>query len=372
MEGIWEEIGQEPALGVLHTGYVGDEAQGSPVAHAAYHRVQPNGFELVHVGLGADEMVAQEHHSLPAQLVGDVHHFPGQCGHLPALEGHEVLVFPGRNTVLVVVVPLVDDELGTEAVAHLLFKTLQDIGGDGGGIAVPVHIFLPLQLVKDERKLVEEGGIADHVHMGVVRDKVPQPLHGEFAGLGLAHIEGDLVFKAGPAVGDGVVHVHRIPNQVGQEAHRVVVEVHRRANDHAVRFSVIPPCLRREGLPRGAVHHFPPALDVVPRIHLQELTGNPLHQRDGQRPAHGGVKPGGNIALLHLVGIGLRPGVILPGGVIGGVDLGVHPFQSLWVVGAVAVPDGVRPPAVQKLQCLGHHVHVGGNGDPAEMLFIHA
>ena len=317
-------------------------------------------------------MVAQEHHSLPAQLVGDVHHFPGQCGHLPALEGHEVLVFPGGAAEDGVVVAFVHDIFRAEGVARLLFKLLQNVGGHAGGVAVPVHVLLPLQLVEDQGKLVEEGGIADHVHMGVVRDKVPQPLHGEFAGLGLAHIEGDLVFKAGPAVGDGVVHVHRIPNQVGQEAHRVVVEVHRRANDHAVRFSVIPPCLRREGLPRGAVHHFPPALDVVPRIHLQELTGNPFHQRDGQRPAHGGVKPGGNIALLHLVGIGLRPGVILPGGVIGGVDLGVHALQRLWVVGAVAVPDGVRPPAVQKLQCFGHHVHVGGDGDPAEMLFIHA
>ena len=36
---------------------------------------------------------------------------------------------------------------------------LQDIGADRGGIAVPVHVLLPFQLVEDEGELVEEGGV---------------------------------------------------------------------------------------------------------------------------------------------------------------------------------------------------------------------
>ena len=88
---------------------------------------------------------------------------------------------------------------------------------------------------------MEEGGVADHVHVGVVRDELPQPLHGELVGLGLAHVKGDLVLKVLPAVGDGVVHVDRVPDEVGQKAYRVVVEELRRVDDHAPRLLVIPP-----------------------------------------------------------------------------------------------------------------------------------
>ena len=31
-----------------------------------------------------------------------------------------------------------------------------------------------------------------------------------------------------------------------------------------------------------------------------------------------------NIHLLNLVGIGLSPGIVLPGGVVGGIDFGIH------------------------------------------------
>ena len=365
MEGVGEEVGQEAALGVLHAGDIADQAQGGAVAHRTHHGVQPNGLELLQVGLGADEMVAQEHHGLLAQLVGDVHHLLGQGGHLPALEGHEILEFLAGCPVLVVVVALIDDKLGAEGVARLLLKLLQDIGGDGGGVAVPVYVLLPLQLVEDEGELVEEGGVPDHVHVGVVRDELPQPLHGEGPGLGLAHVEGDLVLEVLPAVGDGVIHMHRVPDQVGQEADGVLVEGNGGGDGDTARPLVVVPVRRGNGRPGGAVHHLPPAFDVVPGVHLHQLVADPLHQGDGQGPARGGVKARHDIALLHLVGVGLGPGVILPGGVVGGVDLGVHRFQFLGIVGAVAVPDGVRPPTLEQREGLGHHVHVGGDGDTA-------
>ena len=368
MEGIGEEVGQEPPLGVLHPGDVSDEPQGGAVTHAPHHRVQADGLELVHVGLGADEVVPQEHHGLLAQLVGDIHHLAGQCGHLPALEGHEVLEFLGGDPVLVVVIALVDDVLGAEFVAHFLLELLQDIGGDRGGVAVPVHILLPLQLVEDQGELVEEGGVPDDIHIGVIRDELAQPLHGELFGLGLADIEGDLVLKVLPVVSDGVVHVDRVPDQVGQKAHRIVVEGLGGVDDHAA--LLIPPGSGGDRFPRGAVHHLPPALDVVPGVHLHQLAADPPHQRDGQRAARGGVEARHDVALLDLVGVGLGPGVVLPGGVVGGVDLGVGSLQLLRVVGAVAVPDGIRPPALQQLQGLGHHVHIGGDGHPARLMYI--
>ena len=89
-------------------------------------------------------MVAQKHHRLFAALMGDVHHLLGELGNLSALECLEVLELLAGHPVLVVVVALVNDIFGTELIAHFPFKLLQDIGADGGGIAVPVHIFLSL------------------------------------------------------------------------------------------------------------------------------------------------------------------------------------------------------------------------------------
>ena len=184
-------------------------------------------------------MVAQKHHGFLAQLVGDVHHFLGKLGHLPALERLEVLELLGGDAVLVVVVALVDDVLRAELVAHFLLKLLQDIGRHRGGVAVPIHVLLPLELIEHQCKLMEEGGIADDVHIGVVGNELSEPLHGELVGFGLTDVEGDLVLKVFPVVGDGVVHVHRIPDEIGEEAHGVVVIAFRMGDDHAAAFGVI-------------------------------------------------------------------------------------------------------------------------------------
>ena len=77
------------------------------------------------------------------QLVGDVHHLLGQLCHLPALEGLEILVFLAGYAVLVVIITLIHDVLWPEFIAHFLFKLLQDIGGHGGGVAIPVHVLFP-------------------------------------------------------------------------------------------------------------------------------------------------------------------------------------------------------------------------------------
>ena len=213
-------------------------------------------------------MVSQEHHGFLAQLVGKIDHFLCQRGHLPALESREVQELLRGNPILVVIVPLVNDEFRPEFVTGLPFELLQNIGGDGGGVAVPVHIFLPFQLVEDQGELVEEGGVADHVHIWMVLDEFPQPLHGKFPGFGLANVEGDLVLKVLPVVGNGVVHVDRVPDEIGQKADGVVMEGLRRGNDHRAAFGLVVPLLRSQRLSRCAVHDLPPALYVVPVVDL--------------------------------------------------------------------------------------------------------
>ena len=363
VEGVREEIGQETPLGVFDTGDIGNQTQGGAVAHRADHRIQADGLEFLQEGLGANPVVAQEHHGLLAQLMGDIHHFLGKGRNLPALEGLEVLELLGGDPVLVIVVALVHDEFGAELVAHFLLKLLQDIGGHRGGIAIPVHVFFPLQLVKHQGKLVEEGGVADDVHVGVVCDELAQPLHGEFVGLGLADVEGDLVLKVLPVVGDGVVHVDGIPDEVCQKGHGIFVECLRPGDHHAAGLGVIVPAFRGNGRACGPVHDLPPALDVVPGVDLHQFRADALHQRNLQCAGSRGVEAGHDVALLHLVGIGLGPGIVLPGGVVGGVDLCVLVLKLRGEIGAITVTDGIGAPALQNFQRFGDHVQIRGNGN---------
>ena len=369
MEGVREEVGQKAPFRVLYALDVRDQAQGGTVAHAAHHGIQTDGLELRHKGLGADPVVPQEHHGLAPTLVGDVHHLFGQLCHLPALEGLKIPEFPAGHPVLVVVVALIDDVLRAELIAHLLLELIQDIGADRGGVAVPVHELLPLQLVEDQGKLVEEGGVTDDIHIGVVCNELPQPLHGILVGLGLADIKGDLMLEVGPAVSGGVVHVHRVPDQVSQKADRILMERHGLHSHAAVG---VAPQLRGHRLACGAVHDFPPAGDIVVGVHLHQLRADALHQRNGHGVTGGGVEAGHNVALLHLVRVRFGPRVVLAGGVIGGVDLCVGIPQLLRKVGAVAVADGIRAPLFRDLQRFGHHVQIGRDRyAPGHSIFFH-
>ena len=49
----------------------------------------------------------------------------------------------------------------------------------------------------------------------VTRGEAAQALHGVLMGLGLAHVKGYLPLKVLPVVGNGIVHVHRVPDEIG-------------------------------------------------------------------------------------------------------------------------------------------------------------
>ncbi len=74
---------------------------------------------------------------------------------------------------------------------------------------------------------MEERGIADDVHIRMLCNEFPQTLHGIFVGFRLAHIKCDLMLEIRPAVGGGIVHMHRVPDEVGKETHGILMERHR-------------------------------------------------------------------------------------------------------------------------------------------------
>ena len=306
-------------------------------------------------------MVAQEHHGFLAVGVDDVGHFLHQPGDLAALECLKILVFLAGHAVLVVIVALVDDELGAKFVADFFFKLFQNVGRNGGRIAVPVHILLAAQLVKHQREQVEEGRKANDIDIGVAFEIFAQAAHRVGVGLGLAHIERDLVFDILPVIDDRVVHVDGVPDQVRQKADRVLMVGSGGIDGNAFAGGIIVPVGGGDRLTRRAIYDLPPAGNIIVVVDLHQLTADAGHQRDGQRAVLGGVERGHNVALLRFIGVRLRPGVVLAGGVIGGVDLGSGVLQLLREFGAVAVADGIRAPALEQVKGFGYCVHIGGN-----------
>ena len=361
VEGIGEEVGQESSLGVLDAGDVGNQAQGAAVADTADNGVHAGLLKFRHERFAADPVVAQEHHGLFAVGVDDVGHFLHQTGDLAALERLKVLVLLGGHAVLVVVVALINDKLRAEFVADFLLKLLQNIGRNGRRVAVPVHVLLAAQLVKHQREQVEEGRKAHDIDIGVAFEILAQAAHCVGVGLGLAHIERNLVLDILPVIDDRVVHVHGIPDQVRQKADRVLVVSGGGVDDNTLGCCVIMPRSGIQRLARRAVDDFPPAGNVVVVVDLHQLAADARHQGDGQRTVRSGIERGHNVALLRFIGVCLGPGVVLAGGVVGGVDLGSGVLQLLREFGAVAVADGIRAPALEQVKGFGYCVHIGGN-----------
>ena len=114
-------------------------------------------------------------------------------------------------------------------------------------------------------------------------------------------------------------------------------------------------------LARRAVDDFPPAGNVVVVVDLHQLAADARHQGDGQRTARSGIERGHNVALLGFIGVGLSPGIVLAGGVVGGVDFSACILQFLRELGAIAVADGICAPAFQQGEGFGYCVHIGGD-----------
>ena len=157
-------------------------------------------------------MVAQKHHGFLSHLMGNFHHLLHQLCNFPALEGHKIFIFLRGDSVLVIIIPLVNDILRPEGIAYLSLKLLQNIRRDRRRVTIPVHIFLPFQFIKDQRELMEKRRISDYIYIGMFFNKFPQPLHRELSGLRLAHVKRNLPLKIFPVICNRIVHMYRIPD----------------------------------------------------------------------------------------------------------------------------------------------------------------
>ena len=368
-EHIGEEVGQQTALGVADTFDVGDHPQRNAAADRADHGVQADGGKILAVGLGADPVIAEEHHRLFAVGVDDIDHLLGQLADLLLLELDKVAEFLARHAEHCVVVALIHNELRAELVAGPLLELFQNVGADAGAVTEPLDEFLAFLVVKGQRELVEEGRKPHHINVGVSLAPAAQLFFYIRLRLGLAHIVGQLVRRVLPVVGQEVVHVYGVPDQKRQKADGILV-VGNRLNFNLTGRLVKEPLVGGYDLAGRAVDDLPPALGVVQRVDLELLGVETVHQMDAQLRAARRVAVADEILLLDLIGVCLGPGVILAGRIIGSVFL-CRVLQKLCRhLGAIAVAQGVSPQQVLQTQGFLHHICVCGKCQSSKLLHV--
>ena len=315
-------------------------------------------------------MVTEEHHRFLAVGVDDVDHLFGKSADLLLLELDEVAELLAGHAEHRVVVALIHNELGAELVPCPLFKFFQNVGADAGAVAEPFDEFLALLVVKGQRELMEEGREPHHINVGVGLAPAAQLFFYIGLRLGLAHIVGQLVRRILPVVGQEVVHVYGVPDQERQKADGVLVIGDGFDLDLARRL-VEEPFVGGDDLTRRAVNDLPPALGVIQRVDLELLGVEAVHQMNAQLRAARRMAVTDKILLLDLVGVCLRPGVVLAGRIIGSVLFGGVRQQLLRHFGAVAVAQGIRAQQILQPQGLRNHICVCGKCQSSGLLHLH-
>ena len=207
--------------------------------------------------------------------------------------------------------------------------------------------------------------------MRIICDELSQSIHGISVSFRLTDVKGDLLFKILPSVCHRIIHVYRIPHNVCQKAHCIIMKSLCSPDRHVPCLRVITPLPARYHFACRPVDHFPPSCNVVTVIHFKHIRVQIIHKVDRQFLADSSVKGRHDIHLLDLVRVCLCPGIVFSRRIICGVNLCIHIFQVFRIVRTVTVADRVCSPSYQQLQCLRNHICICGDGHSSCCVLFH-
>ena len=177
----------------------------------------------------------------------------------------------------------------------------------------------------------------------------------------MVDVERDLVFLVAPVVGQVVVHLHRIPDDVRQERDRDLMHRRHAVDVHHLRLRVEVPARGVHDLAGGAVHDFPVPVRVRVAVRPELLVEEAFHERHvhvGRLGQHAGGEQVDLRGLVHMLG---DPFVVRARREIRGVHLLAEGDHLLVEVGAVGVADRVRAPELGELAGLAGEVFLRRN-----------
>ena len=153
-ERIGEEIRQEPPLPVFDIGNFRKHAHRNAAAHAAYDRVEPRFLEIFAVRLGADPIVAEEHHRFLSVGMNDIGQRTHRSANALLHETHIISETRRRYAERVIIATAVDKVFRAEFVAVFLFEISEHCGRSRHAVTEPVYVFFLALFVENQRKLI--------------------------------------------------------------------------------------------------------------------------------------------------------------------------------------------------------------------------
>ena len=117
---------------------------------------------------------------------------------------------------------------------------------------------------------MEERGEPENINIRMLFNELTQTLHRIFMRLGLSHIKGDLMLHILPVIYNSVIHMYRIPHDISEEAHCIIMEGNA-LNFHLTGSLVIRPAVRGNHFPGAPVNDFPPAPDIIPAVGCEHI-----------------------------------------------------------------------------------------------------
>ena len=349
IERVREEVRQETALRVFDAGNVRDHAGRGAVADRTHHRIQAQLVEPVLVGFSADPLVAQEHHRLLAGRMGHVRQLLDVLAHEARQEVDPVALGLSGHTPCAVVGATIHKVLRTQTISIFLLEVVQGTRAHGAGTAEPVdHLFATLG-VEQQCELVEERGETHHISLRAVLQPPRERVEHELSGGGMVDVERDLVLLVAPVVGQMVVHLDRIPDDVGQERNRVLVHRHGSGHVHGILARVQRPLFGRHDFARRAIHDLPIPVRVRVTVRLELLLEETIHQRHIHRIRLRQDTIRQQVHLRRLVHMQSDPLVMRTRREIRTVYLLAKSEHILIKMRAIRVADSIRAPQFGKL-----------------------
>ena len=239
--------------------------------------------------------------------------------------------------------------LRTQTISIFLLEVVQGTRAHGAGAAEPVdHLFATLG-VEQQCELVEERGETHHISLRAVLQPPRERVEHELSGGGMVDVERDLVLLVAPVVGQMVVHLDRIPDDVGQERNRVLVHRHGSGHVHGILARVQRPLFGRHDFARRAVHDLPIPVRVRVTVRLELLLEETIHQRHIHRIRLRQDTIRQQVHLRRLVHMQSDPLVMRTRREIRTVYLLAKSEHILIKMRAIRVADSIRAPQFGKL-----------------------
>ena len=265
MEGIREEIRKESSFMIFHTGYIGNQTKGCTAADTADHGIQTDGRKICAIRLGTDPVITEKHHCFLAGFMHQIHQLFCSFAYEALCKIDIITVFLCRNTERGVIITVLDKYLRTQAIAQLLFECQYRFCRYAGTIAAPVNEFFLRMLIENQREVIEEGCESYDITALVffLLQPVFQIFHNIVPAVGLAYIKRYFMRLVTPVIGDVIIHLRRIPEDIGQKADGIFMERLCMMHNNRMMLLIQLPVICCNHSSAGTVDNLPPLLGIM-------------------------------------------------------------------------------------------------------------